>query len=357
MQWIVRNSDRIIGAAWAAGYTSISRYVPYSCWSSNSLALVERLEYDVVRNISMFAGVKCFVRHGEKDDNVPIYHSRLMASLTDEIEIEQVPAEGHWYDGILTEGRIKAFVDNRLSECISSVADRFTIISWGRPMLKGGIMITRLEDEYGLPASLSVVYASGIVKITTKGVRSWTCLDAAMYPNAQLELNGQDRGSFKDFVQWTGTLPIYDRRDLTAILETRGPISIVNEYPAIFGKSNNFELRIAQSLDLYHSLDAEIVSGEIVPSNNCNAIVLRATKTPDMMGIWLRQDGPRAIAVLIAATAEQMSRLIRLLPWRTGTGVPGCFWMDDSSGAPKVTYASDVDFEIQLDQIPGRRRL
>lgn len=349
MQFIVRNSDRLIGAAWAAGYTSIPRYVPYSLWSSSPLSLIDRPEYDVIRNISMFDGVKCHVRHGMADDNVPIYHSRLLKTLIADIVLEQVPGKGHWWTGVLAEGKIKEFVEARLLENRISQPRSFTLLSWGRPIQKGGLIITQLEEAYVLPASMDIVRDnSHTVKITTHGVRNWTCLRPELYRDKLLELNGRKEGSFVEYVNRNRDHTIYDRRDLTAILESTGPISIINKDPATFPSFHDFELRIAHSLYLYYSLDSEIADTESDIPTEHNSIILNSTRNPNQMGIWLEQDGSRAIATLTAHTPEQMSRLIRLLPWRTGTGVPGRFWMDDHRKSNKITYSSDVDFTVQL---------
>lgn len=301
----------------------------------------------MAKNVALFAGVKCFVRHGSKDDNVPVYHSRLIKSLA-EVELEQAPGQGHWFPGILTEGRLKDFVLQKLVERRIASADTFIVLSWGRPIIKFGIVITQLEHDWICPAVIEVHRHANKITMTTHGVKAWTCLNKELYKNLSLELNGVDEGFFYDFVKTKEYQKVYDRRDLTAILESDGPIAIVD----LFGdKDNDFAGRIANSLDLYHALDSTLVHDDnmsVFTREKCNKIMLERTDVPHKFGIWLSQDEHTKIAVLTAHNATQMSRLIRLLPWRTGTGVPGRFWLDDRRAVDKITYSSDVDFEVYL---------
>lgn len=353
MQFIVRNSDRLIGAAFAAGYTSIARYVPYSMWTSNALHVADRPEYDIIKNLAMFKGVKCFVKHGVDDDNVPIYHSQLLASLDDSIELEQVSGKGHYWDQTLTEGRIKHFVERQLAECQVNRPDTFTILSWGRPIQKGGIKINAIEDSVVLPARITVEYSRGengsqsSLDIITHGVKAWSFTDPQAYEDVtEFELNRKKTHSISEFSD--GEVATIDQRDLACILESTGPISVIDKisyqpdsYKIAFGH------RIAHAMLLYHSIDCDILSSNDTRNPNNNAIILRQVPDRKDTGIEVYQpkNKNQIVATLDAYDAADMSKLIRLLPWRTGTGVPGYFRIDLHGKTNPITDAMDVDLQ------------
>lgn len=58
-------------------------------------------------------GIPLLLQHGSNDDNVPVYHSRLMKSLIHEIPAPltyaEVPGAGHWFEGVMTTSSLQAF--------------------------------------------------------------------------------------------------------------------------------------------------------------------------------------------------------------------------------------------------------
>lgn len=344
MQFMVRNSDRIIGAAFAAGYTSIASYVPQSLWTTNAKPQADRPEFDIVRNLEMIEGIKTFVRHGVEDDNVPIYHSRLLASMAPWIVLEEIPKQGHWYDGILTKGRIHDFVQECLDIANVATPSSFTVLSWGRPIQRGQVLIDRIQTGVALPARLHVERSEhGQIKsVDTTGVASWHAV--GLDPAAEVSrtfafekarekaarLEGQPLDDLNLSIQQ------YDRQDVSVILESTGPISILAPY--VFGH------RIAHSLLLYHNLDSELLEARATLPATSNAIVLCWGGLRDKMSIEVKQLDHRAVLYLTAPDDASMSKLIRLIPWRTGVGVSGRTVINLESAANLVDDAEDVEF-------------
>lgn len=63
------------------------------------------------------AGIPIFQQHGSNDDNVPVYHSRLMHELLGRTQwpsqYNELPGEGHWFKGIMTTSSLLDFYEER----------------------------------------------------------------------------------------------------------------------------------------------------------------------------------------------------------------------------------------------------
>lgn len=110
--------DKVIATAALSGYSSIQNYVPYVMWREVS-PLVESVIQNSLSSyrhellLENMKGIPIYQQHGAKDDNVPPYHSRLLHSLLHEsgcpstyIELSE---QGHWFDGVMTTGPLRAF--------------------------------------------------------------------------------------------------------------------------------------------------------------------------------------------------------------------------------------------------------
>lgn len=63
------------------------------------------------------AGIPIFQQHGSNDDNVPVYHSRLMHELLGRTQwpsqYNELPGKGHWFEGIMTTSSLLDFYEER----------------------------------------------------------------------------------------------------------------------------------------------------------------------------------------------------------------------------------------------------
>lgn len=63
------------------------------------------------------AGIPILQQHGSNDDNVPVYHSRLMHELLERIQwpsqYNELPGKGHWFEGIMTTSSLLGFYEEK----------------------------------------------------------------------------------------------------------------------------------------------------------------------------------------------------------------------------------------------------
>lgn len=61
------------------------------------------------------AGIPILQQHGSDDDNVPVYHSRLMHELLEQAQwpsqFIELPGKGHWFEGIMTTPPLLKFYE------------------------------------------------------------------------------------------------------------------------------------------------------------------------------------------------------------------------------------------------------
>ncbi|KAJ6130117.1 hypothetical protein N7512_002897 [Penicillium capsulatum] len=59
------------------------------------------------------AGIPIAQQHGSADDNVPVYHARLMHTILDQIQwpssYNELPGKGHWFEGVMTTSFLTSF--------------------------------------------------------------------------------------------------------------------------------------------------------------------------------------------------------------------------------------------------------
>lgn len=110
--------DRTVAAAAASGYTSIENYVPFHQWQEadpwqSAILHAARANYRHELLVENLVGIPILQQHGSADDNVPVYHSRLMNTLLAQIgqqaNYSELPGKGHWFDGSMTTQPMKDF--------------------------------------------------------------------------------------------------------------------------------------------------------------------------------------------------------------------------------------------------------
>ena len=131
--------DRTLAAAAASGYSSIENYVPFHLWQEadplqSAILQVARSNYRHELLVDNLAGLPILQQHGSADDNVPVYHSRLMNALLAQVghqaNYSEVQGWGHWVDGAMTTQSMKGFYLSHL-KCKSSqkqAPSRFSFI-------------------------------------------------------------------------------------------------------------------------------------------------------------------------------------------------------------------------------------
>nr|POE53316.1 putative secreted protein [Quercus suber] len=116
--------DKVIAAASLSGYSSIQNYVPYTFWHSTDpgrMAIVHSVlnSYRHELLLENVADMPVFLQHGSADDNVPSYHSRLMALQSQEAGVnssfEEMAGRPHYWDGVMTTDSLAAFYEQNLN--------------------------------------------------------------------------------------------------------------------------------------------------------------------------------------------------------------------------------------------------
>ena len=155
---LTHHPDRIMGAASVCGWLSVQAYVPYSLWNEadpRKTAVVQGTlsSYRHELLAANVKGKKVFLQHGDMDDNVPVWHSRRMRQLIEEAGGEtmyqEVPGMGHWWNGMVTWGRLPEWYQSALSvEKVPSLGDEweFVVANPGDTGSRGGIKVEQLEE-------------------------------------------------------------------------------------------------------------------------------------------------------------------------------------------------------------------
>ncbi|RMZ86986.1 hypothetical protein DV736_g5787, partial [Chaetothyriales sp. CBS 134916] len=114
----MHHPDHVLAAVMASGYTSIQNYVPYSMWTEADPlqnAAIERALSSFRHELFLdnLQRVPILIQHGSEDDNVPVYHARLMTTLAGQRSLNltfvELPGKGHWFDGLMTTPSLLEF--------------------------------------------------------------------------------------------------------------------------------------------------------------------------------------------------------------------------------------------------------
>jgi predicted esterase len=117
--------DKVFAASPVSGYPSIQEYVPYKFWKPAEPK--KRAIIDAATNsyrhellLANAKGIPIQQQHGSADDNVPAYHSRLMAELLTQSgwssNYSEVAGKGHWWDGVISTDVLAEFYRRQLGK-------------------------------------------------------------------------------------------------------------------------------------------------------------------------------------------------------------------------------------------------
>lgn len=182
---LTHRNDKIIAAAPLSGYLSIPAYVPYNMWHEvdpRKMAMVFA-SLNTYRNellVGNIVGTPVLQQHGQGDDNVPVFHSRRMSQLVCESDWEteylEIPGQGHWWEGVMTDGRLGSFLEYYLQEKpeIQTLPDTFSVVvaSPADTGARGGIVVDQLEipDQIG---RIDVKVSGEFWDLKTSNIHRW----------------------------------------------------------------------------------------------------------------------------------------------------------------------------------------
>lgn len=126
--------DDVLGVVAGAGYISLANYVSMNWqlgrhFNDAALSGVLRSSLNAFDNdlfASNMAGLPMLLKYGSMDDNVPIWHSREMASLIEMwnrqshadhdhlVKVSEVPDKSHYWPDFMKESDVQSAIDARL---------------------------------------------------------------------------------------------------------------------------------------------------------------------------------------------------------------------------------------------------
>ncbi|USP80837.1 hypothetical protein yc1106_08111 [Curvularia clavata] len=301
---LTHRPDKVLAAAPISGYTSIQNYVPYEFWQSADPRRKETISaslnsYRHELLMPNARGIPIQQQHGELDDNVPAYNSRLLAQ---QLHLEnanssynEVVSCGHWWDGVMTTAPLVGFYYNQTNneESLPRRLDQFTIVVGdpGDMGSKSGIRVKHLED----PGRYGKVHVQGHT-IRTSNVQDlefdftlWN--ESVTIDKQKVGLSGASETSmaantqisvYKSTDGWRlgsvgkETLPI--RRSgrqlgsMAAILRTHGPFII--RHSGSEGASHA-ALQVSRNLHQYFKADTQIhhSTSQPIPSGSTGNVI------------------------------------------------------------------------------------
>ncbi len=133
-------------------------YVPYEFWSPMNPQVKSILEASLssYRHELLVENLKWIPiqqQHGDQDDNVPIYHSRLMNQrllLSGwQSSYTELSNRGHFFDGIMTTKSLAAFYEEQLQSVRKDSGDVYpfclVVATPGDTGSKGGVKVSQLK--------------------------------------------------------------------------------------------------------------------------------------------------------------------------------------------------------------------
>lgn len=200
---LVHGSDQFIGGIVAAGYIKLEEYVSFG-WrdlrhtADPTLTAVLDSSRTVFANdvhASNLVGLPLLIKYGQRDDNVPPWHSRAMKALLDQWSdrsdiarkdwprLVEVPGRGHWWDCILQEDDVQGHLSDLLDRTKTPQApSRFTLTTVVPSVTQGRFgWHIRETDVPGRIARLDVQYVprqdgaqAAKLQVSTSNVRTFT---------------------------------------------------------------------------------------------------------------------------------------------------------------------------------------
>jgi predicted esterase len=292
--YALKRPDRIMAAAPASGYVSVENYVPQSMWEDVDPALfavmaAARAPYKQELFLGNMKGKPMLVQHGELDDNVPAYHSRLMKANSAWLEgtaltYAEIPAKLHWWDGAMTsEAMLQFYLEQLMPPLPSSIIPKvfsFTVADVDEFGSLHGLRVEQVLKPDNL-AHVSVDTRgsnhTAIWQVSTRNVRRLSF--AAKRPHGgpgSIVLDGSPRTfaisdsvGRSEFVfdgeQWHVDSSVVgdklkerrgrQRGPMDAILRTRGPFQIVRHIP---GLAEEIALEVSRNILQYFGASSSI---------------------------------------------------------------------------------------------------
>nr|POE84627.1 putative secreted protein [Quercus suber] len=290
--------DKVVAAAPLSGYSSIQNYVPYTFWrpaDPGRMSIIHGVlnSYKHELLLENIKDIPIFMQHGSADDNVPVYHSRLMGLLAQEAGVNEsfreMAAKPHYWDGVLTTDPLAAFYEQHLNRSedhsVPRVFTAFSVVSanFGDMGPRNGIEILELitPGQLGrVDVSFDPLAAGGCI-LRTSNVLSFRV--PLLFSECQVSgVEGQlvaASQNLHEYTAWTleggtwvsqgwsppsdGYLPPMPPRmasnqlgPLDAILRTRGVPTIVVRSDA----AQDVSLQISRNLYQYYAADSDITA-------------------------------------------------------------------------------------------------
>lgn len=154
---LTHKMDKIIAAAPVSAPSSIQNYVPYLFWQPadpgrTALVQIALNNYRHELLLDNTKGIPNLIQHGDADDNVPVYNSRLMYQLLQQAGVAsayaELPGKNHWFDGVMTTEPLRKFYDAVLDDpSVVTQLGNFSLVTAnpGDTGSKAGLQILQLE--------------------------------------------------------------------------------------------------------------------------------------------------------------------------------------------------------------------
>ncbi|TFK46034.1 hypothetical protein OE88DRAFT_1729383 [Heliocybe sulcata] len=392
--WYVssRYPDRVVAVVPASGYIKSQAYVPLTQSRSAHFidpALRAILETSLTPDdndlfLSNLADTPVLAVHGGLDDNVPVWHSREYISVLKtwnpdaNASLKEDPGMPHWYPSVLANEDVQAFLDRAISAIPSPKLNSYAL-TVAIPAESGSYHGWRIESllSPGRLARLAVTEHETSIEVRTTNVGIFTIdrhrlharrlvVDGMSLPlpadkggNVRIAVNKSPQRSIvasdsaRSSIQPSGRMSI--------ALSSRGPFLLVIP-DATSGRPLSVATRLAHALNLYHKLDAEIITDDEMMDraerdtiDAVNLVVIGDVSMDFIKWYMGRRDTPFAIengslrlqgrpfiqgsrgaiflqpnpshpnsnvVFLLANDDEGLERAARLFPIRTGVTVP-----------------------------------
>ena len=164
--------DNVVALAPVSGYLSIQSYVSYDNWKVMDprrqaviQASLNNYRHELLAD--NLKGIPVLQQHGSQDDNVPVWHSRVMHQLIEQAgwcsSYCELLGKEHWFDGIMTTEHLRDFykanssvsggpaASNQMRRRLPRESFSLTVASPADMGSKNGIKVLLLDspDQYG----------------------------------------------------------------------------------------------------------------------------------------------------------------------------------------------------------------
>lgn len=299
--------------------------------------------------VDNFAGIPVYQQHGASDDNVVVYHSRLMHRLLQESgspsKYHEVPGKNHWYTGIMTSDFLKDFYYTYVKRpnATNLLPPRFsvTVPPAGHMGSRGGIYAdqSHTPDRAGSIDVERDMANGGVWKLKTRNIRRFHLETGAI--RSQVPLYIQIDGSTKfpvtpsnstttwytqdDAGKWTpgdGSWRTISQRygrqtGVNAFLRTQAPFTVTSTVK----ETRDLALQTCRNLFQYLSADC-IISTASTTANSTTGTKLAGNNVTILLGA--QPNGNAAGNFVISISADSLaiktSHGTTSYPFETGLG-------------------------------------